>query len=91
MSPRTIVGLVVLLIGSLVIGWYAGSWGFSLFEKTVPAGAVTQLVRSGTRGAYVSGGILLGLVIFAWTALVAWLSPLFRSGTAKVASTPPTP
>ena len=85
MNPRTIVGLVLLLIGSLAIGWYAGSWGFSLFEKTVPAGAVTQLVRGGTHTAYASGGILLGIVIFAWSALVAWLSRLLRSDARKPA------
>lgn len=89
MSPRTIVGLVLLLIGSLVIGWYAGSWGFSLFEKTVPAGAVTSLVRSGTRAAYVTGGFVLGLVIFGWGALAAWSSRFFRRGDAKPAPAAP--
>ena len=89
MSPRTIVGLVLLAIGSLLIGWYAGGWGFSLFEKTVPAGAVTTLIRSGTKGAYVTGGFLLGVVIFGWTTLVAWLAPHFRSSHAPGAPVPP--
>ena len=83
MSPRTIVGLVLLLVGSLVIGWYFGGWGYSLFEKTVPAGAITELVRSGTKGAYVTGGIFLGIVVFAWSTLAAWLSQFFRSTPAQ--------
>ena len=89
MSPRTIVGLVLLLLVSLAIGWYAGSWGYSIFEKTVPAGAVTGLVRSGTRGAYATAGILLGLLVFAWTTLVAWLARILRGPTAQGGSTPP--
>jgi len=86
MSFRTITGLVILLIGSVCIGWYFGGWGYSLFEKTVPAGAVTELVRSGTKGAYVTGGLLLGLVIFLWSAAVAWGSRFFRSSTPAAVS-----
>ena len=87
MSFRTITGLVLLLVGSIVIGWYFGGWGYSLFVKTVPAGAITELVRSATKGAYVSGGIILGLVIFGWSVLVAWGSRFFRT-TSTTASTP---
>jgi hypothetical protein len=88
MGFRTITGLVILLIGSVCIGWYFGGWGYSLFEKTVPAGAVTELVRTGTKGAYVTGGLLLGLVIFGWSTLVAWASRFFRSSSAATSSTP---
>ena len=87
MSFRTITGLVILLIGSLVIGWYFGGWGYSLFVKTVPAGAITELVRSATKGAYVTGGIMLGLVVFGWSVLVAWGARFFRT-TSTAASTP---
>jgi hypothetical protein len=85
MSPRTIIGLVLLLLGSVAIGWYFGGRGYSLFVKTVPAGAVTELVRSATKAAYVSGGVILGLVIFGWSALVAWASRFFRATAASAA------
>ena len=87
MNFRTITGLVLLAIGSIAIGWYFGGWGYSLFEKTVPAGAITELVKTATKGAYVSGGLLLALVIFGWSVLVAWASRFFRTGAAA-ASTP---
>ncbi len=86
MSKR-IVGMILLLVGGLAIGWYSGSSAFSLFEKTVPAGAVTELVRGGTRAAYTTGGLMFGVVVAAYALLAAWLSPFFR-GAAK--SDPPT-
>ena len=89
MSFRTITGLVILLIGSMVIGWYFGGWGYSLFVKTVPAGAITELVRSATKGAYVSGGLLLGLVVFGWSVAVAWGSRFFRSSASSTAASAP--
>ena len=82
MSFKTITGLVLLLIGGLAIGWWFGGRGYGLFEKTVPAGAVTELVRTGTKGAYISGGILLGFVIFGWTVVVALVSRFFVGGSA---------
>ena len=88
MKPKTIVGLVLLLVGSLLIGWKAGGWGYGLFIKTVPAGSITDLVRTGTKGAYVTSGLVLGLVIFAWSVLAAWASRFFRGGEAKAVKAP---
>jgi|RhiMethySRZTD1v2_1073278.scaffolds.fasta_scaffold2452577_2 hypothetical protein len=90
MSFRTITGLVILLIGSMVIGWYFGGWGYSLFVKTVPAGAITELVRGATKGAYVSGGLLLGIIVFAWSVAVAWGSRFFRTSAKPAAASQPT-
>jgi len=89
MSPRTIVGLVLLAIGSLLIGWYGGCWGFSVFESTVPPGMVTPLVRSATKGAYFTSGLVLGALVFGWTVLAAWLSPYFRGGKSGAPSVAP--
>ena len=88
MSFRTITGLVLLAVGALVIGWYFGKWGFSLFVQTVPAGAITEVVRGVTKGAYFSGGLILSLVIFGWSVLVAWASRFFRKTSTAVVSTP---
>ena len=90
MSFRTITGLVLLAAGALVIGWKFGNWGFTLFVQTVPAGAITEVVRGVTKGAYVSGGLVLSLVIFLWSVGVAWASRFFRASAkpAAAASTP---
>ena len=81
MSKR-VVGMVLVLLGGLILGWYAGSWAFSVFEKTVPAGAVTDLIRGATRAAYRTGGLVVGVIAAAYALLVAWASPYFRD-TAK--------
>jgi len=76
MSKR-VIGLVLSLIGSLVIGVLAAQRFYGLFDKTVPAGSMTELVRAGTHTAYLVGGLVFGVVIFAWTVLAAWLSRFF--------------
>ena len=76
---KSIVGMILLLVGGLAIGWYGGSSAFSIFEKTVPAGAITDLVKGGTRAAYTTGGLVFGLVIAVYALIAAWASPFFRS------------
>ena len=76
MSKR-MIGLVLSLIGSVVIGVLAAQRFFSLFDKTVPAGSMTDLVRTGTHAAYITTGVVFGFVIFAWTVVAAWLARFF--------------
>ena len=76
MSKR-VIGLILSLIVSVGIGLVAGQKFFLLFDKTVPAGSMTDLVRAGTHTAYLGSGIVFGLVIFAWTTAAAWLARYF--------------
>ena len=76
MSKRTI-GLVLSLLVSVVIGICAGQNFFRIFDKTVPAGSMTDLVRTGTHTAYLVSGIVLGVVIFGWTIVATWMSRFF--------------
>lgn len=76
MSKR-VIGLALSLIGSLGIGVLAAQKFFALFDKTVPAGSMTDLVRAGTHTAYIGTGIVLGLVIFGWTTAAVWLGRFF--------------
>jgi hypothetical protein len=76
MSKR-MIGLVLSLIVSVVIGIMAGQNFFRIFDKTVPAGSMTELVRTGTHTAYLISGIVLGVVIFGWTIVAAWMSRFF--------------
>jgi hypothetical protein len=87
MSKR-LIGLVLSLIGSLAIGVLAGQKFFQLFDKTVPAGSMTDLVRAGTHTAYLVSGLVFGLVIFGWTTAAAWLARFFPAG-AGTGATPP--
>ena len=81
MSKR-MIGLVLSLIVSVVIGIAAGQNFFRIFDKTVPAGSMTEVVRAGTHSVYLVSGFVLGLVIFAWTAAAAWLTRFFPAAAA---------
>ena len=83
---KKMIGLILNLIGSIVIGVLAGQKFFAIFDKTVPAGSMTDLVRAGTHTAYLMSGAIFGVVIFAWTALAAWLARFFP-GASSSAST----
>lgn len=80
MSKR-VIGLALSLLFSLGIGVLAGQKFFLLFDKTVPTGSMTDLVRAGTHTAYLGSGVLFGLVIFAWTAAAVWLARFFPAAT----------
>ena len=83
MSKKTI-GLILNLVGSVVIGVLAGQKFFAIFDKTVPAGSMTDLVRAGTHTAYLMSGAIFGVVIFLWTALAAWLARFFPGASKDV-------
>jgi hypothetical protein len=76
MSKR-VIGLILSLIGSVALGVLAAQRFFQLFDKTVPAGSMTDLVRAGTHTAYVGAGVVFGVVIFGWATAVAWLARFF--------------
>lgn len=82
MSKRTI-GLVLLAIGSVVIGIFGGHYAYRLFDRTVPPAVITDLVRGGARAAYLTAGIVFGAVIFGWTAAAVWLSRFFTAPAVK--------
>ena len=80
MSKR-MIGLALILIVSIGIGMLAAQKFFQLFDKTVPAGSMTDLVRAGTHTAYLASGLVFGLVIALWTAGAVWLSRYFPADT----------
>ena len=85
MSKR-VIGLVLSLIVSVGIGVLAAEKFFVLFDKTVPAGTMTDLVRAGTHTAYLGSGVVFGLVIFAWATAAAWLARFFPATVEKKAA-----
>jgi hypothetical protein len=78
MSKR-VIGLVLNLIVSVALGVLAAQKFFGLFDKTVPAGSMTELVRAGTHTAYLGTGVVFGVAIFAWAAAAAWLARFFQA------------
>jgi hypothetical protein len=85
MSKR-VIGLVLSLIVSVGIGVAAAQKFFLLFDKTVPAGSMTDLVRAGTHSAYLVSGVVFGVVIFAWTTAAVWLGRFFPAAPSSGSS-----
>ena len=82
---RKLLGLILVVIVGQIVGYFAGSYAFALFDKTVPPAVITSLVRGGAHTAYVLFGVVLGLVIAAWSVLVAWCAGFFMGGTKALA------
>ena len=85
---KKMIGLALSLLGSVGIGVLAAQKFFVLFDKTVPAGSMTELVRAGTHTAYLGSGVIFGLVIFGWTTAAVWLSKFFPA-SSRVETTSP--
>lgn len=83
---KTRVGMVMVLVVSLLIGVLAGLSFLSLFKSQVPAAALSDFVKASSPVTFVGTGLGFGVVIAAWTLLVAWLAPRFRGkGPDKLA------
>ena len=78
MSKRT-WGLVLLLLGSEILGLLAAEWFYRLFLKTVPPLALSSFNQSAAHLGFLVYGVVTGLAIFAWSLLTAFLWPLFRT------------
>ena len=82
---RKLLGLILVVIAGQVVGYLAGSYAYTLFDKTVPPAVITNLVRTGAHGTYIVFGIILGVVIAAWSVLVAWCARFFMSESRATA------
>jgi hypothetical protein len=56
-----------MLVGSEILGVVAGDQFFRLFLETVPAVVLTNFNRGTAHAAFITYGVGLGLVIFAWS------------------------
>jgi hypothetical protein len=86
---RTVLGVIILLIGSIALGAIVGDRFFNLFTKTVPPAVLTSFNRGTAHGAFIAYGLILGVAIFAWSIAVVFIGPLFRR--RKDESTPQRP
>ena len=78
MSRKTL-GLILLLIGSEILGLLLGEWFFRLFVRTVPPLAMSSFNQGAAHAAFTFYGALAGLVFVAWGLVAAMVSPFFRT------------
>jgi hypothetical protein len=73
------VGILLLLVGSVALGVLSGHWFFGIFERTVPAAVVTEFNRTTAYGFFLWRGLLGGFVLFLWSFLAVGVAPFFRN------------
>lgn len=78
-------GIILALVGSVALGAAFGYIFLKLFESNVPRQWLSSFQASTSPVTFIGTGALLGLVIFVWSLVVAWLAPGFR-GKKKSAS-----
>ena len=77
MSAR-MIGIVLLIVASEILGILTGSWFHRLFLKSVPPLSMSQLNQSAAHGAFLFYGALLGVAIAAFSLAAIVLSRFFR-------------
>ena len=76
---RSRVGIVLVLLGSLVLGAVAGVVFHRLFLSNVPEQWLSSFQANVTPFAFIGTGLLFGIVIAVWALIVAGLAPRFRA------------
>jgi hypothetical protein len=77
MKGRTL-GMILLLVGSIVLGLIAGELNWTLFKKAIPPTMTSELNLVTAKGAAFTYGLLTGVLLFLWGLIVALISPAFR-------------
>lgn len=75
---RAWIGVLVLLIGSEVIGALLGHVFFGLFNKTVPPAVLTSFNKGTAYAAFLVYGLGAGFLIFLWGLLSIYGARFFR-------------
>lgn len=76
---RRNVGLIALLAGSLILGALLGLVNYRLFLSNVPENYLSAMGRAMAPAQFIGVGLLIGLVMFAWSLLGIVLSRGFRT------------
>ncbi len=79
-----VVGLVLLLVASLVLGTLLGEMNFRFYQKVLPPAAMGQVSLGWVHTTCLFYGLALGAVLFVWGVMAAALAPAFR-GRRKAA------
>ena len=76
-------GLILLFIGSLVIGVLMGEMFHRVFMANIPPAMMSQFNQATAQITHIMYGVIAGVVIFVWAILAASLAPLFGSRSKK--------
>lgn len=79
---KKLIGLLVLLLASEILGGLCGQIFFGLFEKTVPPAVLTSFNHSTVHAAFVTYGLGTGFLMFALSLAAIGSARLF-SGLKK--------
>jgi hypothetical protein len=75
---RRIVGILVQLGLSVVLGLLAGEFFFKVWVKTVPSAVTTTFNTSSAHIYYLWAGAEVGLAFFLWGLLAPLVARIFR-------------
>jgi hypothetical protein len=76
------VGIIMLFVGSEILGLVVGEWFFHLFKTTVPPLALSNFNAGAAHFAFVGSGALTGLVFFLWSLIVVFMRGIWPKGGA---------
>jgi hypothetical protein len=79
-----LVGVIILLVGSVAIGALWGNVFFRLFTDTVPPAVLTSFNKGTAHAAFITYGVGAGITMFVW-ALVAIFGSRFFGGSKLTA------
>ena len=72
------IGVILLAVGSVVLGIIAGQLNYSLFKSAIPPVAMSQLNQVTAKGAALTYGLISGVALFVWSLVAVFVSPVFR-------------
>ena len=90
MSRKT--GIIVLFIGSEILGIAVGEWYYRFFLKTVPPLALSSFNAGAAHLGFIGYGALTGLVFFVWSLVIIFMQGLAsKVGASSKDKKKPTP
>jgi hypothetical protein len=75
---RRVVGILVQLGLSVVLGVLAGEFFFKIWMKTVPSAVTTTFNTGSAHAYYLWAGAEMGLAFFLWGLLAPLVARIFR-------------
>lgn len=78
MSRQRLIGLLLLVVGSLVIGFVTGNWFYALYVDSIPEALKASTSLAGTRFVFLFHGLGLGVAITVWSLVAVAAAHFFR-------------
>lgn len=73
--------IIVLLVGSEILGVAVGEWYYRFFRQTVPPLALSNFNAGAAHLGFLGYGALTGLLFFVWSLLVIFMQGLWRKAS----------